>query len=71
LWYVPGDWTSIVLHINASPPPGARELLGWWLIPVAILAGWILRYLIDSLAQWWLRRYRQSKNGSRLAKRAN
>ena len=46
-------------------------LLGWWLIPAAILAGWILRYLIDRVAQWWLRRYRQSEGGSHLVKRAN
>jgi hypothetical protein len=72
LWYVPGDWKSIALRTtDGSPPPGAHDLLGWWLIPAAILAGWILRYLIDSVAQWWLRRYRQSEGGSHLVKRAN
>ena len=71
LWYVPGDWKSIALRTNGSPQPGAHDLLGWWLIPAAILAGWILRYLIDRVAQWWLRRYRQSEGGSHLVKRAN
>jgi hypothetical protein len=71
LWYLPGDWKSLALRTNDSPPPGAHDLLGWWLIPVAIFAGWILRYLIDSGAQWWLRRYRQSEGGSPLVKRAN
>ncbi len=71
LWYVPGAWKSLALRTNDSPPPGAHDLLGWWLIPVAIFAGWILRYLIDSVAQWWLRRYRQSEGGSPLVTRAN
>ena len=71
LWYSPGRWKSLALVTNGNAPPGAHELLGWWLIPVAILAGWILRYLIDSVAQWWLRRYRQSEGGSPLMKGAN
>jgi hypothetical protein len=71
LWYVPGDWKSLALRTNDHPPPGAHDLLGWWLIPVAIIAGWILRYFVDSVAQWWLRRYRQSEGGSPLVKHAN
>ena len=71
LWYVPGDWKSLASRTNDSPPPGAHDLLGWWLIPAAIFAGWILRYLIDGIAQWWLRRYRQSEGGSPLVKCAN
>ena len=71
LWYLPGDWKSLALRTNDSPPPGAHELLGWWLIPAAIFAGWILRYSIDGVAHWWLRRYRQSEGGSHLVKRAN
>jgi hypothetical protein len=71
MWYLPGDWKSLALRTNDNPPPGAHELLGWWLIPAAILAGWILRYLIDSVAHWWLRRYRQSEGGSHLVKGAN
>jgi hypothetical protein len=70
LWYVPGDWKSIALRTDGTPTPGAHDLLGWWLIPAAIIGGWILRYLIDSVAQWWLRRYRQAEGGSLLVKRA-
>ena len=61
LWYVPGDWKSLALRTNDSPPPGAHDLLGWWLIPAAIVAGWILRYFIDQVARWWLRRCRRSE----------
>jgi hypothetical protein len=71
LWYLPGDWKLLSLRTNDSPPPGAHDLLGWWLIPAAVFAGWILRYLIDGIAQWWLRRYRQFEGGSPLVKRAN
>ena len=71
LWYSPGRWNSLALVTNGNAPPGAHQLLGWWLIPVAILAGWILRYLTDSVARWWLRRYRQSEGGSPLVKCEN
>ena len=64
LWYLPGDWKSLALRTNGSSPSGAHELLGWWLIPAAVLAGWILRYLIDRVARWWIRRYRQAEDGS-------
>ena len=66
---MPGDWTSLSLRTHDTPSPGAQDVLGWWLIPAAILAGWILRYGIDSVAQWWLRRYRLSKGGSYFVKR--
>lgn len=71
LWRLPGDWKSLALRTNDSPPPGAHELLGWWLIPAAIFAGWLVRYLTDHVARWWIHRYRQSEGGSLLGKRAN
>ena len=61
LWYSSGDWKSLALVTNGSAPPGAHELLGWWLIPAAIFAGWILRHFIDRVAHWWLGRYRRSE----------
>jgi hypothetical protein len=60
LWYTSGK-TWIWLVTDGRAPAGAHELLGWWLVPVAVAAGWILRYLVDSAARWWIRRYRQSK----------
>jgi hypothetical protein len=35
-------------------------MLGWWLVPAAVLAGFGLRYLVDRVALWWIRRYRKS-----------
>lgn len=61
LWYVPGDSWSLTLVIFDYPPPGARELLGWWLVPIGLLAGWGVKVLTDRLAQWWIARYRRSR----------
>lgn len=61
LWYTPGNVWSLALVTFANPRAGSRELLGWWLVPAAILAGWALRYLVDRIAQWWIRRYRLAK----------
>lgn len=61
LWYTAGNVWSLSLVTSGNPRAGSRELLGWWLIPAAILAGWGLRYAIDRIAQWWIRRYRLAK----------
>lgn len=61
LWYVPGDWWSVSLVTFDSPPPGARELLGWWLVPIAALVGWGVKAVTDRTAQWWIGRYRRRK----------
>jgi hypothetical protein len=71
LWLTPGDWRSLAWVTDGNSPVGAHELLSWWLIPAAVLAGWILRYFIDWVARSWLRRYRQSEGVSHLLKRAN
>lgn len=60
LWWTPGELWSLSLVTRGGGAPGARELLGWWLIPAAIAAGWILKYLADRAATWWIRRYRRS-----------
>jgi hypothetical protein len=59
LWYIPGDvWTLVV---GGNPPSGARELLGWWVVPIALLAGWGVKSATDRIARWWIGRYRRSK----------
>jgi len=60
LWYTPGDFWSITLLVGGDPPAGARELLGWWVVPLALLAGWGVKYVSDRLARWWIGRYRRS-----------
>jgi hypothetical protein len=61
LWYTPGKIWSLNLVRGGDAPAGAKELLGWWLVPIALVVGWALRYLIDRVAQWWIRRYRRSR----------
>jgi hypothetical protein len=58
IWYTPGNVWSLVLVTSGNPPAGSRELMGWWLVPAAVVAGWIVRYLVDRIAQRWIRRYR-------------
>jgi|SRR5579864_3575242 len=62
LWYAPDNAWPLRWVTDGKAPVGARELLGWWLIPVAIVAGFVLRYLIDQAAKWWIRRYRRTKS---------
>jgi hypothetical protein len=61
LWYTPGNLWSLTLVPAGERPAGARELLGWWLVPIAVLFGWALKYLTDRIAQWWIRSYRRTK----------
>ena len=61
LWYTPGDFWSLTLIVGGDPPAGARELLGWWLVPIAVLAGWGVKYVSDTIARWWIARYRRSR----------
>jgi hypothetical protein len=60
LWYTPGDFLTIRLVTDGRPPAGTTEMLGWWLVPAVVLAGFALRYLVDRVALLWIRRYRKS-----------
>ena len=60
-WYAPGNFWPLQYVADGRPPVGARELLGWWIVPIALIAGFVLRYLVDHAAQWWIRRSRRSK----------
>jgi hypothetical protein len=61
IWYTPGQIWSLTLITGGNQPAGARELLGWWLIPIVVILGWVLRYVTDWIAQWWISRYRRSR----------
>jgi hypothetical protein len=61
LWYTPGDFWSITLVVGGNPPLGARELLGWWVVPIALFSGWGVKYVSDLITQWWIGRYRRSR----------
>ena len=61
LWHTPGKIWPLNWVTDGSAPAGAHEVLGWWLVPIALVVGWALRSLIDWIAQWWIRRYRRSR----------
>jgi hypothetical protein len=60
-WLETGVSWGARLIVNGDADPGSREILGWWLVPAALVGGWVIKYLIDHLAQAWLRRRRRSK----------
>ncbi len=44
-----------------SSPPGSRDLLGWWIVPLGLLAGCALVTLTTRFALWCARQYRRSR----------
>lgn len=61
LWHTPGNFWSLTWVITGAAPAGAQEILGWWIVPIAGAAGWVLKLVVDRIAQWWIGRYRRSK----------
>jgi len=45
---------------SADPPAGAHELLGWWIVPLGVLAALVLILSTSRLAQWCVRKFRAS-----------
>jgi hypothetical protein len=43
-----------------SIPPGGRDLLGWWIVPIGWMAGFGLVMLTTHIALWFVRQYRKS-----------
>jgi len=64
LWMLPdstGDY-SISLRLGfATAPAGGRELLGWWIMPIGVIAGCGLVILTTHFALWCARQYRRSR----------
>jgi hypothetical protein len=42
-------------------PAGGRDVLGWWIVPVGLLAGFGLAMLTTRFAIWCVRSYRKSR----------
>ncbi|HEX4824297.1 MAG TPA: DUF1700 domain-containing protein [Candidatus Polarisedimenticolaceae bacterium] len=47
-----------------AAPSASREIRGWWLVPVLVIAGLAIKYAVDRIAKWWLRRVRRSMPSS-------
>jgi len=61
VWRPEGAITYSVRLGFATPPAGARELLGWWIVPIGFSLGFGLVMLTTHFALWCVRRYRQSR----------
>ncbi len=56
-----GDLQILVRLGFGSPPPGAHEVMGWWIVPIGVLGGFGLVMLTTRFALWCVRRYRQTR----------
>lgn len=62
LWYSAASpwYNSLSLLFESRGPAGSREVLGWWLVPVAFAAGYGLCFLMKRLGLWWIDRFRRA-----------
>jgi len=56
-----GDLQILVRLGFGSPPPGAHQVMGWWIVPIGVLGGFGLVMLTTRSALWCVRRYRQAR----------
>lgn len=61
LWVLPDSDSYSVRLGFAGPPPGAHEILGWWVVPVGLFLGYGLFLLTTRFALWSVRQYRRSR----------
>lgn len=61
VWRNSGDITYSVRLGFATPPAGARELLGWTVTPIGLSLGFGLVMLTTHFALWCVRQYRRSR----------
>ncbi|MGB9233677.1 MAG: DUF1700 domain-containing protein [Terriglobales bacterium] len=61
IWRSSGDITYSVRLGFGGAPPGAKELLGWTIIPVGLSLGFGLVMLTTHFALWSVRQYRRSR----------
>src|SRR6266851_10048 len=56
-----GQLTSSLRLGFGDPPVGAREILGWWIVPIGLVVGCALLMLTTRFALWCARQYRRSR----------
>ena len=64
LWTLPQNSGDDELSFRlgfGSVPPGGRDVLGWWIVPIGWLAGCGLVMLTTYIAVWFVRQYRKSR----------
>lgn len=62
LWMIPDEADySISLRLGfGSVPPGSRDLLGWWIVPIGLALGLGLFFLTAQFGLWSIRRLRKA-----------
>ena len=64
LWLLPNNTGDSEISFRmgfASAPAGAKDVLGWWIIPIGWLVGAGLVMLTTQAAVWCVRQYRRSR----------
>lgn len=64
LWVIPSgpDDYEVSLRLGfGSVPVGARDVLGWWIVPIGFAVGCWLVILTTRIALWCARRYQRSR----------
>lgn len=61
LWRLGEDTFSLVITPSGAPPSGA-ELLGWWIMPLGLLAGVGLFLVTARFGFWSLRRFHRMRS---------
>jgi hypothetical protein len=64
LWVLPAGPDDFLISLRlgfGSAPLGGRELLGWWIVPIGLVAGCGLVMLTTRFGLWCVRQYRGSR----------
>jgi HAAS domain-containing protein len=62
LWLRPGSVSLPRITVDGPGPPGTRELLGWWFVPLGLAACFVLFFLTKRFGLWWIRRRSAAAN---------
>jgi hypothetical protein len=63
LWEIPDGRNHVAISLRLGfigAPADAREVLGWWIIPIGLMVGCGLVVLTTCFALWCVRQYRRS-----------
>jgi hypothetical protein len=61
LWLRPGALALPRITVDGPGPPGTREVLGWWFLPLGLAACAVLLFLTRRFALWWIQRRRAAR----------
>ena len=64
LWILPAGADDFMISLRlgfGSAPPGGRDVLGWWTVPIGLVVGCGLVMLTTRFGLWCVRQYRRSR----------